>query len=921
MNLSITGKLSEKTRIEGHLSDNNAAVSESGSSATLKEIDNIYIRVDGPEAQLEFGDVLAGSDVSPLLAYRKKILGVTASYSGTGMAASGFAGTARGKYYRQILACTEGNQGPYSLSGASVGGQIFIVPGSEKVWLDGKLLPTEAYTLYYRDAEILFAPEHLISEQSRIVVEYSYQDQVFPRTSAGAEIRRNWEWIQLRSAFVMEKDDWNNPADPLLSRLSPDSLARITDSDSLRIALSTAIADSSGDYVDENGVWVYAGHGKGSHMVYFYRETRVGGYVRRLDSDGLAYFSYAPDEAGSCYFPRRWIETPGQLSSGVVALTAGKSEQRRLQIEQSYSASKPNLYRERSASTGGITDITLNYSPRSWEKHFSLSGKYWARQENTVSFEALFQPDFARQSGLQSSRDLRSILKSEAELSLNGMSLTAAWNNFQSYSEAARSRADLRLRSQRSIPFEFSLTRLYSGAFLPWYDLTATVDYPLPGKIQLKSEYLEEYHDSVFANLLPAFRRRFTQTLNLSESVRLQGVYHEDRERIDGKFQNPDIRQDLLIQLSRSRHSQLQFLSTLNIRQDRQDQQRQRYFLGQNRLQWRPASLPLSIQVDDNVNRSSENLREAVYVYAGEGLGNYRWDPVYGEYVPDPLGTHILRFELSPEKQQEISHKNEGSVDFSPRFHGKSGITVNAKLNYLLDYRAADFILARNLERTRVSTDNLYSGRNRFRQDIRLQSPGRKKMILLAWEGDRQQNLMDLARQQISSLSLFEIRYRSRTAVGSRSLYYQYRDYFREKLSGTGYQIRNFRNEAGAELSRPIFSAIDMKTAYHHSSNLSFFGKVFTTTVNSLELDLRYEPKEGERMRFQITQFLVSSDGPRVLPYESADGLNRGNSQQLLLTYDKQLSNSLSASLQLQRRTREGSRDLNLARMEIKAYF
>ncbi|MBK9108518.1 MAG: hypothetical protein IPM92_09170, partial [Saprospiraceae bacterium] len=91
----------------------------------------------------------------------------------------------KGKSNRQLIKTQNGNQGPYRLNGNA--GEVFIIvlAGSEKVWLDGQLLQrgeTENYTVDYNLAEIRFMPATLISDQSRLVVEFEYLDQNYTRS-------------------------------------------------------------------------------------------------------------------------------------------------------------------------------------------------------------------------------------------------------------------------------------------------------------------------------------------------------------------------------------------------------------------------------------------------------------------------------------------------------------------------------------------------------------------------------------------------------------------------------------------------------------------------------------------------------------------------------------------------------------------
>src|SRR5690606_25629300 len=134
---------------------------------------------------LQLGDFNLESPPAYFLIYFKRVQGLyyqTAFHLNKRTTNSlGLSGSvAKGQFARNIFQGSEGNQGPYKLTGNN-GEQFFIVlAGTERVFIDN--IPMERgenadYIINYNTAEITFMPRKMITKDSRIQVEFEYQDR------------------------------------------------------------------------------------------------------------------------------------------------------------------------------------------------------------------------------------------------------------------------------------------------------------------------------------------------------------------------------------------------------------------------------------------------------------------------------------------------------------------------------------------------------------------------------------------------------------------------------------------------------------------------------------------------------------------------------------------------------------------------
>ena len=138
LRLSITGKLTDSVYVDALLSDVGRRAGDQ-TTATLREVDQIYFRVESPHYFLHLGDLTWVDSSMGFTGVERASLGamggVRGDFGGGYAQVRGVVGTDEVQHYTYTFSGVSGQQLGYSLDGA--GNFIAVVPQSETVWLNG----------------------------------------------------------------------------------------------------------------------------------------------------------------------------------------------------------------------------------------------------------------------------------------------------------------------------------------------------------------------------------------------------------------------------------------------------------------------------------------------------------------------------------------------------------------------------------------------------------------------------------------------------------------------------------------------------------------------------------------------------------------------------------------------------------------
>jgi hypothetical protein len=905
MDLQIHGELLPDVMLSGVISDHETPFEAAMSSQSLEELDQIYLELETPGGKGRLGDLRVGTDWSPFSRYSGHLTGVTVASpkeSPESLSWEGFAGSPSGRFIRREISIREGDQGPYRLMSASFS-SVMIVPGSERVYLNGTRLESSQYLVDYTAAELTFSAGHLLSNEDQVFVEYRYRNEWFPRLSTGGRVGYAGTRWGVHFYALRESDDASRPLDESMANLSPDSLSTLIEGD----YLSTALTDTSGAYVWSNeGFWLYTGQENGTHRVRFFRENQNGGYIRRYHEDGLPYYEYAPEDPLSQYFPRRPVVFPETLShlggdfrmkllkgmvSGQVTLS---------QFDRGFGTAT------RHQGFGGNWQAELPVA------HLTFQSTGWSRSEHFVSYEAPESVSLSRDMGYHPGDTLRFNTRNALVYDSDKFHTTLAWQSAGIRTDSLRHRLSFSGSVGKKIALAWEGFRLKDSHWLPYYQAGIT------GKVHT---FYAGWKRTLFEPLGRAYAERndiLRSGIRLGEKTGLEYRYREDFEWNGSRFDRYSQKHDLELKGRFDVRKYIRWQGDLTGRLDRQDTRQNLTVLTSNRLQWTVPSINLSGQLTTRINRTSEYRREALFIRVADGMGQYRWDETYSEYVPDPLGNYVLRREQTNDRLDQVIHASTLNTRWQHRF---DKFSLRYRFAGDLEYRGDDLIVFQTLSLTQPR-ENILLATIRARHDLTLTSSGQNRSLRLTTDHVRIQNTRDLHSESLSGKDEGKILWRRRGEKGYQEYGFSLGHDRRERFPLGSYSVQNNRRGIQAEIHRTPGRSLDVGiSAGYTAISSTFLQEDFSTRRLEGEISGSWSRIPGEFLNSRFGLNSVKTEYDQPLPYEVADGLPAGYTLQFMFRYERRLSDMVSLNGTFQYRKRGESQSVTLIRVEARAYL
>ena len=365
LNLELSGQIAPNLKLLASVSDDNIPIQAEGNTNKLQEFDKVFIQVYNDRFKMIAGDFWLKKPTGYFLKYNKRAQGLSINYQWNADTSKVWrtqvsGALSKGKFQRQIIQGTEGNQGPYRLRGNENEPFIIVLSGTEKVYVDGKLLERGQeydYTINYNTAEVIFTSRNLITKDSRIVIEFQYSDQNYARsllqTSTTYSSKKFKFWLNGYS----EQDAKNQTLQQELSPSQKTLLANI--GDSLQLARTSSI-DSVGYFDNQNLYRMIDSVGYDSVLVYsvnpdsaYFRATFEyvgpgnGDYVfQSFNALGKVYKWVMPVAGISQgdYEASRLIVTPKRKQMATAGVNIQLSKHLNLETEIAYTKNDINTF-------------------------------------------------------------------------------------------------------------------------------------------------------------------------------------------------------------------------------------------------------------------------------------------------------------------------------------------------------------------------------------------------------------------------------------------------------------------------------------------------------------------------------------------------------------------------------------------------
>ena len=233
LNLRVEGELTKGVYMKAYVSDQDIPIQPDGVTQNAQDLDRIYVSLYTKKKGLTLGDINL-YDSTYFLRYKRNLQGLKI-YTGSQSAfkTKMGIGISKGKFYSYQLPLRSGVLGPYKVEGPSTNKFTIMISGTEKIFLNGEqLIRGQDFTVDYNQSLVTFLPHILLTEYSRIRVDFEYSDLDYFRLNTNAIGEWSTKKLNLKVSYYNEKDNPNKPITRSSSQADISELSLIGDNTS-----------------------------------------------------------------------------------------------------------------------------------------------------------------------------------------------------------------------------------------------------------------------------------------------------------------------------------------------------------------------------------------------------------------------------------------------------------------------------------------------------------------------------------------------------------------------------------------------------------------------------------------------------------------------------------------------------------------
>jgi len=409
LDLQLSGELSDGLIIKASITDNNIPIQPQGNTQQIEDFDKVYIELMSGKTRLLAGDFEIQSSTNSFMRFNKKAQGASFQSvydfgnkkDSTSLFVNVSAALSRGKTNRQEIVAVEGNLGPYKLKGAENETYIIVLAGTEKVYINGRLLvrgQENDYVIDYNTAEISFTTKQIITKDSRIVVEFEYSDKNYSRSLIYTNTEYRTKKGSFHVHFFNEQDMKNQSVQQELNDEQKLLLGSIGDSLNQAIVWGIDSVDFTNEFIlykmidtlGYDSVFIYSSNPDSAHyrLSFSFVGEGKGNYVLASSAaNGKVYSWVQPlfGQAQGSYEPVILLFTPKKTQM----LTAGGNYKitKRLETQFEFALSNNDINTFSSKDAGDNIGVAAKFDVF---HHLSLGNK----KENAWSINSNINYEF-----------------------------------------------------------------------------------------------------------------------------------------------------------------------------------------------------------------------------------------------------------------------------------------------------------------------------------------------------------------------------------------------------------------------------------------------------------------------------------------------------------------------------------------------